>query len=156
MLTIRNINVAWEKRNKIDAYQRKQIARIHREVIKNYFADSIKGGVGSPLTQKEVFFWHSYRKSQISMAWHWMTSLYPFYRPMIMKWAKIHQYHGRACLVCGEGGVDECWQMAASCGIVRRRRGNIATEDNRSTISTGQLLSHKTSFKIDLYLCSLF
>ena len=47
------INVAWEKRNKIDAHQRKQIARIHREVIENYFADSLKGGVGSP--QKEVF-----------------------------------------------------------------------------------------------------
>ena len=146
MLNIRNINVAWEKRNKICAYKWKQIARIHRDVIENYFADSVKGDVGSP--QKEVFL-YSYRKSQISMAWHWMTSLYPFYRPMVMKWAKIHQYHGRACLVCGEGGVDECWQMAASCGIVRRRRGNIATEDNRSTISTGQLLSHK-------YLCSLF
>ena len=45
-----------KKRNKIDAYQRKQIARIHREVIENYFADSVKGGVGSPLTQKQVFF----------------------------------------------------------------------------------------------------
>ena len=155
MLNIRIINVAWEKRNKIYAYQLKQIARIHREVIENYFADSVKGGVGSPLTQKTSFFWHSYRKSQISMARHWMTSRDPFYRP-IMKWAKIHQYHGRTCLVCGEGGVDECWQMAASCGIVRRRRGNIATENNRSTISTGQLLSHKTSFKIYLYLCSLF